>query len=125
MIKTSGAKAYQKQLERGAEGAKPEELIGFLFTHLIETLAKSRQFIAIKNFEGKANKINLSVDILTALEQSLDHKQGGELASNLQALYQYSIKRLLEAHINNDIKIIEEVMDLMREIQEGWQGILR
>ena len=124
MIKTKGAQAYKNQVAIGAEGAKPEELVGLLFTRLLETLAKARQFMEMKNFAEKASRINHAIEIITTLEQALDHEQGGELSGNLQALYQDSTKQLLTAHTNNDVVLLDEVVSLMREIHEGWQGML-
>ena len=124
MIKTTGVHAYQQQVVRGAEAAKPEELVALLFTRLLETLAKARHFIAVKNFAKKTDNLNFAIDILNVLEESLDYDQGGELAENLQGLYQYSAKKLLDANVSNDTAMVDEVMSLMSEIQEGWKSVL-
>ena len=122
--KQKGINAYQRQQKSGVEVAKPEQLVATLFDKLMETLARARHFMDVKDFANKADRINLAMDILQVLEQSLDHEKGGELAGNLQALYQYCVRRLTEANASNDLAAIDEVSGLMGEIQEGWQSIL-
>ncbi|MGB0361015.1 MAG: flagellar export chaperone FliS [Endozoicomonas sp.] len=124
MRNQGGINAYQQQQKSGVEVAKPEQLIATLFSKLMETLNKARHFIEVEDLANKIDRMTLAMDILIVLEQSLDHEKGGELAENLQALYQYCMKRLAEATASNNVTIIDEVVHLMGEIQEGWQSVL-
>ncbi|MBO9480852.1 MULTISPECIES: flagellar export chaperone FliS [Gammaproteobacteria] len=123
-MKRAGISAYQQQQRASVEVAKPEQLVATLFNKLMETLAKARHYMEEKDLSKKVDRINLSMDILLVLEQSLDHEKGGELADNLQGLYQYCIKRLTEANASNDVTMIDEVSGLMGEIREGWQSVV-
>ncbi|MGI2028082.1 flagellar export chaperone FliS [Endozoicomonas acroporae] len=123
-MKRAGISAYQQQQRASVEVAKPEQLVATLFNKLMETLAKARHYMEEQDLSKKVDRINLSIDILLVLEQSLDHEKGGELADNLQGLYQYCIKRLTEANASNDVTMIDEVAGLMGEIREGWQSVV-
>ncbi|WBA82550.1 flagellar export chaperone FliS [Endozoicomonas sp. GU-1] len=123
-MKRPGISAYQQQQRASVEVAKPEQLVATLFNKLMETLAKARHYMEEQDLSKKVDRINLSIDILLVLEQSLDHEKGGELAGNLQGLYQYCIKRLTEANASNDVTMIDEVSGLMGEIREGWQSVV-
>ena len=57
------------------------------------------------------------------LNASIDAEAGGEISANLSALYQYIIRRLLEANVQNDSEILDEVGRLLREIKGGWDAI--
>ena len=48
---------------------------------------------------------------------------GGEIAQNLDDLYDYMQRQLVVANADNDASIIDEVMGLLREIQEAWNSI--
>ena len=122
-MKRSGLNAYQQQERAGAEIAKPEQVVGILFTKLVDTLTKVRSCIERKDLPNKQDRLNLSLDIFVVLEGSLDHERGGEIASNLQALYQYCQKRLMEANASNDPEMISEVIGLVKEVQEGWRFV--
>jgi flagellar protein FliS len=61
--------------------------------------------------------------ILEALRGCLDFEVGGEVSENLYALYSYMIDRLLDASIQNDSSIVDEVSLLLKEIKSGWDAI--
>ncbi|MGB1271056.1 MAG: flagellar protein FliS, partial [Endozoicomonas sp.] len=73
-MKRAGINAYQQQEKASVEVAKPEQLVATLFIKFMDALAKARQFIEMKDIPKKADRINLALDILTVLEQSLDHE---------------------------------------------------
>ena len=122
-MKRSGLNAYQQQEKAGAEVAKPEQIVSILFIKLIDTLIKVRAYIERKDLPNKQDRLNLSLDIFVVLEGSLDHEKGGEIAANLQALYQYCQKRLMEANAGNDPEIVNEVIGLVKEVQDGWRFV--
>ncbi|MDP6198814.1 MAG: flagellar export chaperone FliS, partial [Porticoccaceae bacterium] len=52
---------------------------------------------------------------------SLDFDKGGELARNLDDLYDYATRRLLKANIRNDIEAVQEIKGLLGEINGAWE----
>jgi len=48
---------------------------------------------------------------------------GGEIANNLDDLYEYMGRRLLDANISNDTAILDEVCSLMIEIKGAWDAL--
>lgn len=76
-----------------------------------------------KDFAGKGLQLGKSIDIIGGLQNSLDMEAGGDISANLDALYDYSIRRLSEAGLNNDVTIVDEVTNLLREIKFGWDNI--
>jgi flagellar protein FliS len=50
-------------------------------------------------------------------------KAGGEIAQNLFNLYSYMTKRLVEANVNNDAAILDEITRLLTELQDAWSTI--
>ena len=57
------------------------------------------------------------------MRASLDKKVGGEIAENLDALYEYMGARLLAANLNNDVTLLEEVQRLLTDLRETWNAI--
>jgi flagellar protein FliS len=71
----------------------------------------------------KGNFITSACSIVFGLRSSLDLEAGGELAANLDRLYDYMFRRLMDAHIQNDESALDEVVSLLHEIKNGWDAI--
>ena len=72
---------------------------------------------------AKGELISKAIGIIGGLRESLDLQQGGEIAANLDRLYEYMVSRLVEANIGNDVAIIDEVAELLRNVKSGWDAI--
>ncbi|WP_230409027.1 flagellar export chaperone FliS [Zooshikella harenae] len=109
--------------ETGVIDADPHKLIQMLYDGLIERLATARGFILRQDFEAKNVFINKSIEILEGLRSFLDHDQGGELAANLDNLYQYMELQLFNANADNDADKVDEVIKLVKTVKDGWDEI--
>ncbi len=117
-------KNYQKEaLKTRLAGADRYEVIQMLFAGVLEKLVHAKVSIESKNYEAKAEHISKATAIIEALRGCLDFKQGGEVTENLYALYSYMIDRLVDATMNNDPAILEEVSHLVKEIKSAWDAI--
>lgn len=120
-----GANAYARiGLETGVVAANPHKLILMLFEGA--RIALSSALIHMKNGEitGKGQAISKAITIITSgLQTSLDVKAGGELAQQLNALYEYMSRRLLLANLHGKPEYIEEVARLLGELSEAWEAI--
>ena len=61
--------------------------------------------------------------IVAGLRGSLNFEAGGEIATNLDALYEYLERRLLQANLEADAGMLDEAATLLRQVKEGWDGI--
>jgi flagellar protein FliS len=71
----------------------------------------------------KGEQIGSAISILEGLKTSLDMEKGGEIARNLEDLYTYMERRLIEANRVNDTALLDEVSDLLKQIKEAWDAI--
>jgi flagellar protein FliS len=121
---TKGAKEYsQVSLQTEVMEADPHKLIQLLLEGALTRLSMAKSYIEKKDFAAKNEKIGRAIDIVCALQESLDHERGGEISDNLERLYDYMTRRLFEANTKNDMDIINEVMGLLSEVKSGWEGI--
>jgi flagellar protein FliS len=117
-------KNYQKEaLKTRVAGADRYEIIQMLMTGAIDKMVFSKVAIEKKQLEAKAEHISKASAILEALRGCLDFEVGGEVTENLYALYSYMIDRLLDASIKNDPSIVDEVINLLKEIKSAWDAI--
>jgi flagellar protein FliS len=121
----SGLSAYAKVgLETGVDAATPHQLIVMLFDGAITTLVKATREMKSGNIAAKGEAISKAIMIIEGgLRASLNKKVGGEIALNLDALYQYMSNRLLHANLHNDVELIEEVRRLLIDLKGAWEKI--
>ena len=103
--------------------ADPHRLIQMLFEGGLTRLAQARGAMEREQTALKGEQLSKAIGIVGGLRQALDLEKGGEIAANLDRLYEYMTTRLMEANLKNDLAIVEEVSDLLREVKTGWDAI--
>jgi flagellar protein FliS len=120
-----GINAYARVgLETGVIAASPHRLILMLFEGARITL--SAALVHMKNGEtvAKGESISKAISIISSgLQASLDIDAGGELAQQLNGLYDYMGRRLLLGNLYNKPEYVEEVARLLGELNEAWAAI--
>jgi flagellar protein FliS len=110
-------------LESEVNYASPYRIIQMLMEGALSKLAAAKGCIERNDYAEKSRQITWGLNIIQGLRTSLDEEKGGEIASNLDNLYEYMGRRLLEANTKNDVAIIDEVITLLQEIKTGWDAI--
>lgn len=117
-------KQYQSvNIQAQAVDASPHRLIQMLLEGGLTRIAQARGAMERQQTAMKGELIGKAIDIIGGLHAGLDLQQGGELAANLDSLYQYMVSRLLEANMKNDAVQLDEVAGLLRNVKTGWDAI--
>jgi flagellar protein FliS len=104
--------------------ADPHKLIALLFDGALLAISRAREEVLTRQIEAKGHSISKAIAIIgEGLNASLDRKAGGKLAEDLSALYTYMVKRLVEANLNNDVALLDEVAGLLKELKGAWDAI--
>lgn len=109
--------------QTGVTEASPHRLIQMLLDGALDKIARARGAMQRKEYAEKGNHITSASSIIIGLRSSLDLEAGGDLAANLDSLYEYIFRRLMEAHAQNDEAALDEVSSLLREIKSGWDAL--
>lgn len=127
MYATAGNAALKQYQQVGTEGqvadADGHRLVMLLFEGALERINAARAALEAGNLARKGELIGKAVTILGGLRETLDLEAGGELAENLDLLYGYMQRRLLEAHVKNQPEPMQEVAGLLRPLAEAWAAI--
>jgi flagellar protein FliS len=111
-------------METGVVAASPHKLIVMLFDGALVALATALHHMKEGNIAGKGQAISKAITIIdSGLRASLDHNVGGEIAGNLDALYEYMSSRLMTANLQNNPEMIKEVQRLMQDLMSAWEAI--
>ena len=106
-----------------AVDASPHRLIQMLMEGGLSRLAQARGAMDRGQVAMKGELIGKAIAIVGGLREGLDLEKGGEVAANLDRLYEYMVTRLFEANLHNTVAPLEEVAVLLRNVKSGWDAI--
>ena len=106
-----------------AVDASPHRLIQMLMEGGLSRLAQARGAMDRGQVAMKGELIGKAIAIIGGLREGLDLEKGGEVAANLDRLYEYMITRLFEANLHNTVAPLDEVAVLLRNVKSGWDAI--
>ncbi len=113
----------QNAVQTRIESASPHRLIQMLLEGALGKIAAAKGHMDRGEIQPKGQHIGSAIAILEGLKASLDKEKGGEIAQNLEDLYLYMERRLIEANRSNDMSLLDEVSDLLKQIKEAWDAI--
>lgn len=111
------------KVHTSVETASPHRLIQMLFEGALERIAQAKGAMAQNQIARKGELIGKAVAIVGGLQGSLNDKEGGALAANLDGLYDYIIRRLSQANFENNPEYLDECGRLLGEIKTAWDAI--
>lgn len=114
---------FQSYKKTNVVTADPKKLILMCYEGAIDNLKIAKEKYAQKDFEGKCNVINKTQDIINEMQCSLDFEKGGKIAENLNSLYNYVIKQILSADINQNMDTLDEVIGILSDLKSAWEQI--
>ena len=123
MSHPNALKNYQQVETQAVLNTTPHQLILKLFDGVLIRLAAARGHIDRREIAAKGEALGKAISIIGGLRGSLNHIDGGEIAANLEGIYEYCERQLIAANVENDIKLIDEVVGLLREVRAAWVEI--
>lgn len=120
-----GASAYaQVGIETGVLAASPHKLTVMLFDGALASITTAIREMTAKNIAAKGKAVTKAVTIVDeGLRAALNKEQGGELAIQLDLLYEYIVRRMLEASGANQVEGLQEAHKLLGDLRGAWLQI--
>lgn len=113
---------YQKYQQVKITTADPLQIVVLLYEGAIKNLNQWLSLVGSDDELASARLVRTQ-EIINYLRTVLDHQQGGDIADNLERLYNYMRDRLSEANLHRDRDKVQEVIGLLQTLLEGWHGI--
>jgi flagellar protein FliS len=113
--------AYETYTQNNINIESPVKLIEMLYEGVLRFNAQAKKAIKNGKIEERVYWTNRSVAVISELLASLDTKQKGTVVPYLQGLYNYEIKLLLEAGLNNDEAKLDECTKVFKGLLEAWR----
>ena len=107
--------------------ASPEKLVVMLYDGAIKSLEKCRMALEDASQARSAEvgeDMSRAIGIVGELRASLDHAAGGDIARDLDRLYEYTLDQLSQANLQRTPEGVQNALRVMRTLKEGWDGIV-
>ena len=121
----NGLNQYRSVNAYGAASGDRLQMIQRMLDGAMDRIASARGHVARQETAAKGEAIGKAIGIIDGLRTALDKDRGGKIAQNLDALYDYMMRRLVEANLRDDDTRLEEVAGLLDEIRTAWSTIAR
>jgi len=111
---------YSQYLENQVKTASPGKLLIMTFDAAIRFGRTAHERMKEGKLDEQSANIGKLQNVLLELMSSLDAKVDRQLAANLDSLYTYMFDRLTQANIRDDVRALEEVVQILTELRSAW-----
>lgn len=109
---------YQKYQQQSIMTMTQGEMLTKLYDEVIKQLNAVKQFNEKKDYQSANIASQKAQKILKYLDATLDFQY--EISNNLSALYDYFIRRLVDANLHKENAPIDEVLPMIDELREAF-----
>nr|BFD58415.1 flagellar export chaperone FliS [Bdellovibrio sp. CKG001]BFD61844.1 flagellar export chaperone FliS [Bdellovibrio sp. HM001]BFD65671.1 flagellar export chaperone FliS [Bdellovibrio sp. HAGR004] len=112
--------AYQKYKTTSVQSASREKILLMLYEGAIKFTKLAIKAAEEKKIADRGMNIGRAFDIIMELNNTLDHKVGGEVANQLEQLYMFMMEQYTKANISGSPEPLKENLKLLNTLYDGW-----
>lgn len=115
---------YQKYKATSIQSAGREKLLLMMYEGAIKFTKLAIRATEEKKVAERCVNIGRAFDIVLELNNTLDHKVGGEIASKLEQLYMFMTEQYTKANLTGDPEHLRNNLKMLENLYEGWKGAI-
>lgn len=112
--------AYLKYKTTSIQSASREKLLLMMYEAAIKHTKLGIIAAEKKQIAERGMNIGRVYDIILELNNTLDHKVGGEISRNLEQLYMYMTDQLTKANLTGDPQYLKNCLKILETLYDGW-----
>lgn len=113
-----GAQARYQEMD--VTTMPPEKRVVFLYTQLLLQLQFARTLTSTAQIEERADRLLRAQSVVNELLTSLDHRQGGTIATQLAGLYAFFLRELMA--IRRDDARLDRLIEMVSQLHGAWDA---
>lgn len=112
--------AYQKYKTTSVQSASREKILLMLYEGAVKFTKLAIKAAEEKKIADRGINIGRAFDIVMELNNTLDHKVGGEVAVQLEQLYMFMMDQYTKANITGNTEPLKSNLKLLQTLYDGW-----
>ena len=117
------ANPYAAYQNNAVTTANPQELTLMLYDGALKFMRLAKLAIEQGNTDLKNTNIQKTQAIFQEMRLTLNKDVA--ISANLDSLYEYMWRRLVDANVKNDTIILDEVLDFTTELRDTWKEAMK
>jgi flagellar protein FliS len=109
-------------VETGVHSSNSHQLIVLIYERLFDHLKIGKKELEAGRY-GIESFTKATELIQQGLLACLDYKGGAEVAQNLGAIYEWSLRKIINARVTKSPEKIQEVLDVLTPLYEAWVSL--
>lgn len=110
-------------IQEHTEEISSHRVISLLMDGALERADQAKQAFENNQQDDLILLLSKLIAIINGLKNSLDMKAGGEISTNLDALYEYIIQKISNVEADGLVDVLNEVHGLISEVKAGWDNM--
>lgn len=111
---------YQKYKQTSIHSASREKLLLMMYEGAIKFTKRAIIACEQKNIAERCTNIGRAYDIILELNNTLDHKVGGDISKNLEQLYMFMTEQFTKANISGDPEPLKAALKILDTLYDAW-----
>ena len=116
-----GTNAYNAYKSNSVNFASKEQLLLMLVEGAVKFAKIGRQAILDKDVKKAHENLVKTQNVFYELMATLDVSNAPQWGNQLMSLYDFIVRRLIEANLKKDVDIVNEVIPLIEDIKDTWE----
>ena len=109
---------YQQYQRQSVMTMTQGEMLTKLYDEVIKQMSGAKICLTEKDLSGVNNALQKAQRILFYLKSTLDFKY--EISGNLDALYDFFIKRIVQANLKKDAAMLDEIIPMIEDLRDTF-----
>lgn len=111
---------YQKYKTSSVQSASREKILLMLYEGAIRFTKLAISAAEEKKINERCSNLGRAYDIIMELNNTLDHRVGGDVAKNLEQLYMFMMEQYTKANISGEVAPLKSNLKILENLYQGW-----
>jgi flagellar protein FliS len=114
-----------RYLATQVQASTPLEQVVLLYDAAVRSLQTARDAMGRQDIRARRDALNRAIAVIGELHRALDMKRGGEIAANLDRLYTYVRRRIMQGAVTRANQPLDDALAVLMPLRDTWRIVAK